>query len=87
MAIIRGQGLTSKPKDAYIATEGLVLCKVPIQQVPFVLLSTYYVFNMQYSHGCSNFFSFLEFLFLGIKPPKRTKLQHFITGLTNVDVI
>ena len=72
------------PKDAYIAIEGQVLCKVPILELPFMLLSVFFIFNMQYPCGCTNFYSFLEFIFLEVTPPKRSRLQHFITSLTNV---
>ena len=68
-------------KYTYVATEGQVLCKVPV-----VLLCVFYALNMQYTHGCTNFYSFLEHLFLDISPPNRSKLQHFITTMTNISV-
>ena len=74
------------PTEAYVATEGQVLCKVPLEQAPFVLLSTFYTFNMQYTNGCTNFYSFLEYLFLETVPPKRSKLQYFITSLANIEL-
>ena len=73
------------PKDTYLATEGQILCKIPNEQAPFVLLSIFYTFNMQYPSGCTNLYSFLEYLFLEITPPKRSKLQHFITALEHID--
>ena len=72
-------------KYTYVATEGQVLCKVPAEKAPFVLLCVFYALNMQYTHGCTNFYSFLEHLFLDISPPKRSKL-HFITTMTNISV-
>lgn len=75
------------PKDAYITTEGQILCKVPVLEVPFVLLSVYYIFNMQYPSGCTNFYSFLEHMFLDVAPPRRSRLNHFITSVTNTTVV
>lgn len=84
IAIVRG--VTENPKDAFIVTEGQLLLKVPLEKIPFILLTTFYVFNMQYPSGCTNFFSFLEFFFLDVTPPRRSKLQHFITSITNVSI-
>ena len=83
--IVRGE--KNRIKDAFIVTESHLLCKVPVLELPFLLLATFYIFNMQYPSGCTNFYSFLEFFFLGIEPPKRSKLQHFITSISNVTVI
>ena len=79
--LVRGE--TKKPHDAYICTEGQVLCSIPLDEATYALLCVFYTFNMQYTSGCTNFYSFLEYIFLGVTPPKRCKLQHFITSITN----
>ena len=79
VVVVRGK--KKSIKDAYIVTEGQVLCKVPIAQVPFALLSAFYIFNMQYPSGCTNFYSFLEFIFLDLTPPKRSRLQLLLQTL------
>lgn len=81
------QGEVNNMKAAYIAVEGHILCKVPVKQLPFMLLFVYYVFNLKYPSGCSNFYSFLEYLFLGVTPPKRSKLQHFLTSISNTTIL
>ena len=55
------------PKDTYLATEGQILSN---EQAPFVLL---YTFNMQYPSGCTNLYSFLEYLFLEITPQAKLR--------------
>ena len=82
MIIVRGKA--NDPKDAYPATEGQLLCLLPLEKAPYVLLTAFYAFNMQYTAGCTNFYSFLEYLFLDVPAPKRSKIQHFITTLFNI---
>ena len=79
VVIVRGDEFKDL-KDAHIPIEGQLLCSVPLDNVPYYLLCT---FNLQYTHACTNFYSFLEFLFLGVNPPKRSTLRHFITGIQN----
>ena len=83
IAIVRGT--VGNPKDAYIAVDSEVLCQVPLDIIPFILLCAFYVFNIHYTPGCTNLFSFLEFYFLEVTPPKRGKLQHFITCIANIN--
>lgn len=75
------QGTAADPKDAFLVCEKQVLSKVAAGDLPIVLFATYYVFNMQYCSGCTNFFSFFEVLFINAAPPKRAKLNHFLNML------
>ena len=47
---------------------------LPLEKAPYILLAAFYVFNMQYMSGCTNVFSFLEYLFVDVPVPKR---RHF----------
>ena len=80
--IIRGS--FKDPKDCFIATESKVLSQVPLLEIPYILICAFYALNMQYTDSCTNFYSFFEHLFLNISPPKRSKLNHFITSFTNI---
>ena len=75
--IVRGS-YTGNIKDAFLACEKDILCKVSPECSIIILFMTYYVFNIHYCCGCSNVFSLLEVFFLGIIPPKRAKLKHFL---------
>ena len=65
--IVRGNYY--KVKDAYLVCKKMVLSKIKPFDLPLVLFATYYVFNIQYCSGCTNFFSFLEVPFLNATPP------------------
>ena len=84
IVLVRGQ-ITS-PKDAFLCIEGQKLCELPLEEVPFILLCSFFVFNIQYTNSCTNLFSFLEYIFLELTLPKRTKLQHFVTSISSVKI-
>ena len=75
------QGTQTKVKAAFLVCEKVVLSKVDAVHIPLILFAAYYTFNIKYPSGCSNFFSFLEVLFLNAVPPKRAKLNHFLNML------
>jgi len=77
LVIIRGTA--ADPKDAFLICEKQVLSKVAAGDLPIVLFATYYVFNMQYCSGCTNF-SFFKVLFINAAP-KRAKFNHFLNML------
>ena len=79
--IIRGNLL--HPRDAFIVAERQIICQLPFSDIPFGLLSAFYVFNMQDTYSCNNFYSFLDYYFTG-RASKRSRLQHFITSVSNV---
>ena len=57
-SVIIIRGTCTEPKDAYLVCEKLVLSKFSPADVPLMLFATYYVFNMHYCSGCTNFFTF-----------------------------
>jgi len=81
--VIRGTHIL--PLEGYLVTEKVLMSKVPsLADVPLILFATYFVFNMEYCNGCSNFYSFLEVAFLDAPTPKKTKIRHFINMLDNI---
>ena len=83
IVIIRGT--PKHPADGYLVCEKSLLSKINLSDLPIALFATYYVFNMQYCAGCTNFFTFLEVIFLNIAVPKKTKINHLLNMLDNVD--
>ena len=73
--------------DAPIATvhlvvERKVVALMPAKKATLVLLSAFYVFNMNYTEGCLNFYKALEVFFLkGKRDVKRLKLSNFLSDL------
>ena len=82
IVIIRGT--PKNPADGYLVCEKSLLSKINEADLPIVLFATYYVFNMQYCSG-TNFFIFLEAIFLNIAAPKKTKINHLLNMLVNID--
>ena len=74
-------GTPTNCKAVFLSCEETILCEVPLADTALLILATFSVFNMHFTPGYSNFYFFLEYHFLGSKPPKRTKLQNFITML------
>ena len=57
------EGELSSPLTAYLVVEKEVLCKISKDEAVTALMSAFYVFNMQYTPGCSNLYSFFEVFF------------------------
>lgn len=58
-------------KDCFLIIEKHVVCKLGVDSAIFVLFASFYVFNLHYSPGCTNFYLLLESLFLQKKIPGR----------------
>ena len=83
LAIIKGT--ITDPKHAYLTTKKEYLFEFPIKEIPLMLLASFYVFDMKYTHGLTNVFMFLEHYFLGLRVPKeKTKVHNFISQLAHV---
>ena len=82
--VIIVRGTLRQPKDAFLASDKMVLCKISIVHTPLALMAAFYVFNMHYTPGCSNFFSIMETYFLGYTTPKKTRLANFLAQLKSV---
>ena len=62
-----------------------MLSKVNVADLPIALFTTYYVFNMHYCAGCTNFFNFFEVKFLNVSAPKKTRINHLLVMIDNID--
>ena len=72
------------PLTAPIATVHLVVERKVVALMPAkkATLSAFYVFNMNYTEGCLNFYKALEVFFLkGKRDVKRLKLSYFLSDL------
>ena len=71
-------------KDAFLVIERSPLIKKisVVKSCLLVLFSSYYAFNVHYPHGCCNFFTLLEVLFLNRKvPPRKPRLSALASQL------
>ena len=63
-------GSLERPKEVYIVAEELVVAKLTVDNSPAALLSSFYVMNIKFPQGLTNFYTILEILFLN-QFPKR----------------
>jgi len=83
--VVLVRGSASNPKEGYLVIENTVMSKIRVDELPIVLFTTYYVFNIEYAAGTRNFFQFLEIIFLNASVPKtKTRLNHFLNMLDSI---
>ena len=63
IALVRGE---LKTPEMLLFLLSQSLCRAPLENLPYILLCSFYAFNVQYSNGCTNFYSFLEYIFLNL---------------------
>lgn len=77
------KGKLEKIEDAFLIIEKDVLTKIKPTDAPLVLLGAFYAFNMHYTEGCKNFYSFFETVFFNKnRPAKKTRLAAILAQLT-----
>ncbi len=76
-------GTLKEPGQAFLVVDKNIINEITnFDYIPFVLLSAYFVFNIKYPIGCSNFFSFLEILLLNFPMNKASiTVKHFFTSI------
>lgn len=85
--VVMVRGTQVKVKDAFLICEKMVLARIDAVDIPLMLFATYYAFNIRYPIGCTNFFSFMEVIFINATPPKRARLQNFVNMLEHTTYI
>ena len=82
--VVRG-GFTAI-KEAILVVEKDIITTFPPpppKELPLMLLSAFYAYNMHYPEGCKNLYSFLEVVLLNRKKPsKQTRLSAVIAQLS-----
>ncbi len=84
--VIVVKGSLQNPKEAFLVADKIHICKIKFGNIPLVLMAAFYVFNVHYTPGCSNFYSFLESYFLSVKLPKKARLGNFVSQLDSIVV-
>lgn len=62
------EGTLRIPKTCYIMAEGTSILQGQVKNAVAILLASFFVFNMHYPPGLSNFYTILEILLLGQIP-------------------
>lgn len=68
--------------EAYLIVDKQVIDKVPITNLPFSLMAAYFVYNICYPHGCTNFYSFLEVSMLKYSSQNVSPVSYLLTKLS-----
>ena len=75
--------LTSED-EAYLVIDKQIVDKVCVQDIPIILMSVFFVFNICYPRGCNNFYTFLEIVILNFSPEKATPcVKYLLTKLSH----
>ena len=75
-------GTFKAPKQSFLIIDGEIVDEIELQDIPLVLLSSFFVFNICYTRGCSNVYTFLEHALFNLHhkrlPPS---VEHFLASL------
>ena len=75
-------GSHGNTQQAFLVVDKTVVCECGIHVVQLMLLSSFFVFNVQYPAGCSNYFSFMEYVLLNTKTAKLpASVRHFLASI------
>ena len=67
--------------------DGTVVDEVPIDNLPFVLMAAFFVYNICYPKGCNNFYSFLEVSMLKYSAVNASpSVSHLLATLSSLSV-
>lgn len=70
--------------QSFLIVDKIVVCEVKnFIEIPLYLLSALYSFNICYTPGCTNFYLFLEFVFLNFTGKSPSSVKHFIAALSS----
>ncbi len=68
-------GSLLQPEQAFLVIDKINEV-INFEDIPFILTSAYFVFNIKYPVGCNNFYSFLEILLYQF-PTKKALISAF----------
>lgn len=69
--------------DAYLIVDQQVIDEVPIDNLSYILMAAFFVYNICYPKGCNNFYSFLEISVLSYSADKGSpSVRHLLAKLS-----
>ncbi len=72
----------SQAKQAFLVTDQRVILEVNLVDIPLILMSAFFIYNICYPIGCYNFYAFLEVFTLGFDLSKASpSIRHFVASL------
>ena len=72
--------------QTFLVVDKTIVCEMEVpNDIPFILMAAFFVFNICYPKGCSNLFSFMEILTLNYPSDRASAtVKHFLSSLTNI---
>ena len=65
--------------EGYLIVDKDIVDQVPIMDLPFILMSAFFVYNICYPKGCNNFYTFLEIVILKYSAEKASPtIKHLL---------
>ena len=62
-----------------------IVMDVCVDDIPLILMSAFFIFNIHYPVGCTNFYTFLEAFTLGFSLEKASPtVKHLVASLNQV---
>lgn len=75
-------GDRDEAQQSFLVVDRQVVCETKTEDIPLVLMSAFFVFNVCYPPGYSNFYTFMEVFTLGFAITKASPtVKHFVSGL------
>lgn len=73
-----------EPEQAFLVSENKTVCEINTSDIPIYLLAMFYVYNMCYPKGCTNFYAFLELTLFKLTVQVPSSVIAFITRLDSL---
>ena len=68
-------GTQQEPGQAFLVVDKIIINEGKLfNDISFIILPVYFVFNIKYPAGCNNIFSCLEIVLLNFQPKKHLSL-------------
>ncbi len=80
--VVPSSTILGRINEVELVIEKEKIATIPAKKALLVLLSTFYAFNMEYTEGCSNFYTALEIIFFHSKrDPSKIKVNRLLAAL------
>ena len=75
-------GYVKEATQSFLVVDKQVIMEVKTCDIPLVLMSAFFIFNIHYPQGCTNLYSFMEVFALGFSSAKVSPtVKHFMACL------
>jgi hypothetical protein len=78
-------GVQQTPQQCFLIVDQEILCEIDEDDCAFALMSAFFVFNICYTKGLSNVFTFFEHVLLNINHSKLSpSVSHYFYFITSI---